>query len=236
MSWFSKKRPPGLPTPDRSLPGMRDCMAVPETHAVSGAPLEPPFPAGMEQAVFGMGCFWGAERLFWQRPGVYTTAVGYAGGFTPNPTYEEVCSRPTGHTEVVLVVFDPAAISLRRAAQASSGRATTRPRACARATTSAPSTAPRSTPTTTAQRGRRRGLARGLPAGAERRPATARSRPRSPTRPSSTTPRTTTSSTWPRTPTATAASAAPASAAPHRRPEPQPLPMDVAAQAAWARG
>jgi len=82
-------------------------MPVPETHFVSGNKLSPPFPAGPEQAVFGMGCFWGAEKKFWQAPGVYSTAVGYAGGVTPNPTYQEVCSGMTGHTEVVLVVFDP---------------------------------------------------------------------------------------------------------------------------------
>jgi peptide-methionine (S)-S-oxide reductase len=86
-------------------------MAVPEHHFVNGHRLEPPFPDGMERAVFGMGCFWGAEKAFWSLPGVYTTAVGYAGGFTPNPTYEEVCSGLTGHAEVVLVVFDPAVVS-----------------------------------------------------------------------------------------------------------------------------
>ncbi|HKZ04112.1 MAG TPA: peptide-methionine (S)-S-oxide reductase MsrA [Methylomirabilota bacterium] len=96
---------------DEALPGRAERMAVPEAHFVNGARLEPPFPAGLEQAVFGMGCFWGAEKLFWPLPGVYTTAVGYAGGHTPNPSYEEVCSGRTGHTEVVLVVFDPKRIS-----------------------------------------------------------------------------------------------------------------------------
>jgi peptide-methionine (S)-S-oxide reductase len=86
-------------------------MPVPERHAVLGTPLKPPFPEGLERAVLGLGCFWGAERIFWQTPGVYTTAAGYAGGFTPNPTYEEVCSARTGHAEVVLVVFDPAKLS-----------------------------------------------------------------------------------------------------------------------------
>ena len=97
--------------PDRALPGREQPMSVPARHDVLGTPLQPPFPDGLEQIVVGMGCFWGAERVFWQLDGVYTTAVGYAGGYTPNPTYEEVCSGSTGHTEAVLVVFDPARIS-----------------------------------------------------------------------------------------------------------------------------
>ena len=92
---------------ERALAGRSEEMAVPETHYVLGTPLRPPFPDGLETAVFGMGCFWGAERKFWEADGVYTTAVGYAGGYTPNPTYEEACSGSTGHAEVVLVVFDP---------------------------------------------------------------------------------------------------------------------------------
>jgi peptide-methionine (S)-S-oxide reductase len=96
-----------LVSPDQALSGRSDEMPVPERHYVLDTPLKPPFPDGLEQLVVGMGCFWGAERVFWQAPGVYTTAVGYAGGYTPNPTYEEVCSGRTGHTEAVLVVFDP---------------------------------------------------------------------------------------------------------------------------------
>ena len=98
-------------TPEEALPGRDDPMPGASRHRVKGTPMEPPFPEGMETAIFGMGCFWGAERKFWTAPGVYTTAVGYAGGYTPNPTYEEVCSGRTGHTEVVLVVFDPAETS-----------------------------------------------------------------------------------------------------------------------------
>src|SRR5689334_17635472 len=98
--------------PDRALPGRDDYpFAVPTTHYVNGHPIKPPFPDGLETAVFGLGCFWGAEELYWQLDGVWTTAVGYAGGSTPHPTYEEVCSGLTGHTEAVLVVYDPTKIS-----------------------------------------------------------------------------------------------------------------------------
>ena len=96
-----------LPTPQEALPGRSEPMKVPETHFVNGHRMVPPFPAGTHEAVFGMGCFWGVERLFWQLPGVYSTAVGYAGGLTPNPTYQEVCTGLTGHTEVVRVIYDP---------------------------------------------------------------------------------------------------------------------------------
>jgi peptide-methionine (S)-S-oxide reductase len=100
-----------LPTVREALPGRSEKMPVPSTHYVNGHPLQPPFPAGMESAMFGLGCFWGAERKFWQLEGVYTTAVGYAAGITPNPTYQEVCTGMTGHNEVVLVVYDPSVIS-----------------------------------------------------------------------------------------------------------------------------
>jgi peptide-methionine (S)-S-oxide reductase len=96
---------------ERALPGRETAMTVAERHFVLGTSMVPPFPAGFQQIVVGMGCFWGEERVYWQAPGIYTTAVGYAGGFTPNPTYEEVCSGSTGHAEVVLAVFDPAATS-----------------------------------------------------------------------------------------------------------------------------
>jgi peptide-methionine (S)-S-oxide reductase len=100
-----------MPTPQDALPGRPSRMPVAARHEVLGTPLEPPFPDGLEVAHFGMGCFWGAERMFWRAPGVYSTAVGYAGGYTPNPTYEEVCSGRTGHNEVVQVVYDPARTS-----------------------------------------------------------------------------------------------------------------------------
>jgi len=100
-----------MPTADQALPGRDEEMRVPEQHFVLGTPLREPFPDGLEQAMFGMGCFWGAERKFWEADGVYTTAAGYSGGFTPNPSYQEVCGGRTGHNEVVLVVFDPARTS-----------------------------------------------------------------------------------------------------------------------------
>ncbi|WP_339896887.1 peptide-methionine (S)-S-oxide reductase MsrA [uncultured Gilvimarinus sp.] len=99
-----------MPSPEQALPGRDTPMQVATNHAVSGRPIVPPFPQGYESFLAGLGCFWGAERLFWQTTGVYTTAVGYAGGYTPNPTYDEVCSGLTGHNEVVLVVFDPAQV------------------------------------------------------------------------------------------------------------------------------
>ncbi len=103
---------PRMPPPEQALPGREEPMPVPERHRVLGTPLAPPYPGGMQVIHFGMGCFWGAERLFWQQDGVYSTSVGYGGGYTPNPTYREVCSGQTGHTELVRVVFDPTRIGL----------------------------------------------------------------------------------------------------------------------------
>ncbi len=113
MLWTTERKI-RMPKPEEALPGRSETMRVPERHFVNGQPLQPPFPDGLETAMFGLGCFWGAERAFWRVDGVYTTAVGYAGGFTPNPTYEEVCTGLTGHNEVVLVVFDPKVVSYER--------------------------------------------------------------------------------------------------------------------------
>ncbi len=109
MSGFTTRKS-RMPTPAEALPGRAAEMPVPPAHYVNGHPLKGPWPPGMQQAMFGLGCFWGAERKFWQLPGVHATAVGYAAGYTPNPTYEEVCSGLTGHNEVVLVVYDPAQV------------------------------------------------------------------------------------------------------------------------------
>jgi peptide-methionine (S)-S-oxide reductase len=109
MALFRRKST--MPAADTALPGRSTPLAVPETHFVNGHRIVPPFPAGLREAMFALGCFWGAEKLFWQLPGVYSTAVGYAGGFTPNPTYQEVCSGDTGHAEVVRVIYDPRVIS-----------------------------------------------------------------------------------------------------------------------------
>ncbi len=111
MAIFGLGKKTTIPTPEQALPGRAQEMKVPEKHFINGNPLKGPFPAGMEMAMFGLGCFWGAERKFWQQEGVYTTAVGYAAGSTPNPTYREVCTGMTGHNEVVLVVYDPGKIS-----------------------------------------------------------------------------------------------------------------------------
>jgi peptide-methionine (S)-S-oxide reductase len=111
MGLFGLGKSASIPSAQEALPGRGQAMPVPATHHVNGNPLQPPFPENMEQAVFGLGCFWGAERKFWQQEGVYTTAAGYAAGHTPNPTYKEVCSGMTGHNEVVLVVYDPKKIS-----------------------------------------------------------------------------------------------------------------------------
>jgi peptide-methionine (S)-S-oxide reductase len=113
MSLFTQKKSV-MPTPEEALPGRQDKMPVATAHFVNGNPMTPPFPQNMKQVIFGLGCFWGAERKFWQLEGVYTTAVGYSGGYTPNPTYQEVCSGKTGHNEVVLVVYDQEVISFEK--------------------------------------------------------------------------------------------------------------------------
>jgi peptide-methionine (S)-S-oxide reductase len=110
MSWFSEPHKLTMPRPSEALPGRSEAISVAPQHVVLGGPMAPPFPAGAQIAMFAMGCFWGAEKKFWQQPGVISTQVGYAAGYTPNPTYREVCSGRTGHAEVVRVVFDPARV------------------------------------------------------------------------------------------------------------------------------
>lgn len=117
MKLFNIRKKHALPTADTALPGRANTMPIPDAHHVNGHSLTEPFPDGLDKAVFGMGCFWGVERIFWQLPGVYTTAVGYGAGITENPTYQEVCSGRTGHNELVLVVYDPALVSYERLLQ-----------------------------------------------------------------------------------------------------------------------
>ncbi|TDG15009.1 peptide-methionine (S)-S-oxide reductase MsrA [Seongchinamella unica] len=117
MSLFEIRKKHAMPSPDKALPGRTEPMPVADTHYVNGNPMQGPWPKGYRRAMFGMGCFWGVERMFWQLPGVYSTAAGYAAGLTPNPTYQEVCSGQTGHNEVVQLVFDPGQISYRQLLQ-----------------------------------------------------------------------------------------------------------------------
>ena len=206
--WFSDARKLKVPGPSQALPGRAEKMPVPAKHAVLGTPLAPPFPRRDARRQFGMGCFWGAEKKFWQPPGVYSTQVGYAGGVTPNPTYREVCSgRHRAHRGRARGVR-PGEGRPTKSSSASSGRATTRRRGCVRATTWAPSTDRASTSTATRSSEAAEASRDGVPGAAHEGRARRRSRRRSRRAPSSTTPRTTISSTWPRTPTATAASAA----------------------------
>ncbi len=213
--------------PAAALPGRAQAMPVPARHEVLGTPLEGPFPDGVQSAIFGMGCFWGAEQIFWQADGVYTTAVGYAGGLTPNPTYEEVCGGRTGHAEVVLVAFDTAKTSYQEMLRLFwEGHDPTQGMRQGNDL----GTQYRSLiwPLRRVPASRRRNLAERLPADALRcrtRRRSRRSSPRSTHSTRSTTPRTTTSSIWPRTPAVTAATAAPGSPVPSASPaEPAPLP------------
>jgi peptide-methionine (S)-S-oxide reductase len=219
-----------MPTAAEALPGRAEKMPVPAKHFVNGRTLEPPFPAGLKNALFGLGCFWGAERKFWQAPGVFTTAVGYAAGFTPNPTYREVCTGLTGHNEVVLVVFDPAKVPYDGLLKVfweshdptqgmrQGNDAGTQYRSGIYAFDAEQKAAAEASKTAY--------QARSSPG-----PATARSRPRSSTRRRSTTPRSTTSSTSRRTRTATAASAARACPVPSASARPREGPQRVAAAA-----
>ena len=205
-----------------ALPGRTDqTMPVPAAHHVNGNPLAGPWPDGFETAIFGLGCFWGAERKFWQTPGVHSTAVGYAGGFTPNPTYEETCSGRTGHAEVVLVVFDPSVVSYEALLKVFWENHD--PTQGMRQGNDMGSAVPQRD---LHDHGRaadgRAGQQGAVPGALKATPATARSPPRSRLPATSTTPSRTTSSTSPRTRWATAASAAPASAAPSASPPDHP--------------
>ena len=206
---FGFGKPKTLPAEADALPGRAQAVPIAERHLINGANVKPPYPPGSEIAEFALGCFWGEEKLFWEQPGVIVTAVGYQGGFTPNPTYEEVCSGKTGHAETVRVVFDPSRISYEQllklfweAHDPTQGMRQgndvgTQYRSAIFTHTDAQAAA------ATASREM-------YQARAVRRPATARSRPRSAPRPSSTSPRTTTSSTSPRSRTATARCTRPA--------------------------
>jgi peptide-methionine (S)-S-oxide reductase len=207
MSMFFSSKKSRMPRPEEALPGRSSPMRVGEQHFVSGHRIVPPFPDGHARAMFGMGCFWGAERKFWEVPGVYATAVGYAAGVTPNPTYEEVCSGLTGHNEVVLVIYDPAQVSYEKLLQVfweahdptqgmrQGNDAGTQYRSGIYAFDAAQ-----------LRRPRRRDTSSAWP-----RRVTPRSRPRSSRPPSSITPRTITSNTSARTRAVTAGSVAPAS-------------------------
>ena len=204
---FGKSKKTLMPTPEQALPGRREPMPVPERHHVSGNRIVPPFPEGSELALFGLGCFWGAEKAFWKIPGVYSTSVGYAGGHTPNADYEEVCTGLTGHNEVVRVVFDPKKIGYADLLRVfwESHDPTQGMRQGNDVGTQYRSGIYVHSPE---QREAGRGLARGLPAHADEVGLRRRSPRRSSTRRSSTTPRTITSSTWRRTRGGTAAWAA----------------------------
>ena len=209
------------PRAEEALPGRSEpAFAVPDRHAVLGTPLKPPFPDGIETAYFALGCFWGAERLFWGLDGVYTTAVGYMNGTTPNPTYDEVCSARTGHAEAVLVAFDPVEDLLRRPAQGLLRGARPDPGNAPGQRRRHPVPLRRSTSPTTPRRRRRR-WRRDAYDEALRAAGKSRSRPRSSPPGPSTTPRSTTSSTCTRSPTATAAWLAPGSPAASRPPRPE---------------